>query len=266
MWNLTGFFDSGTGNYRLPLVSLGTYNFVVFWGDGSYDEITVYNQPEITHEYNTSGIYNIKIIGQISGWGSVNQFDSFKITSIDSLGDLDHINSGAFHLADNLVWNTDETIVIDSSDLQQTFNSNVGVQFNYDPFNQFDFSNVTNINRLVFSSNYNFNVSNWDVSMVENMQWCFGNCSFFNQDLSSWDFTSVNDMANFLSGATLSTVNYDLLLIRLDSFISDWITGGTIPFNFHGGNSQYTTGGAAETARNNLLSFGLTITDGGPAW
>ena len=99
--NLTGLFDSGTGNYRLPLVSLGTYNFVVFWGDGSYDEITVYNQPEITHEYNTSGIYNIKIIGQISGWGFVNQFDSFKITSIDSLGDLDHINSGAFHLADN---------------------------------------------------------------------------------------------------------------------------------------------------------------------
>ena len=113
------------------------------------------------------------------------------------------------------------------------------------------------------SSNYNFDVSNWDVSLVEDMQWCFANCSFFNQDLSSWDFTSVNNMTNFLLGATLSTANYDDLLIRLESFIGIWTINGTSPFNFHGGNSQYTLGGAAETARNNLLAFGLTITDGG---
>ena len=45
-----------------------------------------------------------------------------------------------------------------------------------------------------------FNISNWNVSKVENMNWMFGK-SAFNKDISNWNVSSVNNMNNmfFLS-------------------------------------------------------------------
>ena len=51
----------------LPLVSDGSYNFDVDWGDGNRDNITVYNQSEVTHQYSNTGIYEIRIKGDVSG-------------------------------------------------------------------------------------------------------------------------------------------------------------------------------------------------------
>ena len=46
----------------------------------------------------------------------------------------------------------------------------------------------------------------------------FNGDSSFNQDVSSWDFSSVFNIAGFLSNSTnFSTQNYDKLLISLDS-------------------------------------------------
>ena len=42
--------------------------------------------------------------------------------------------------------------------------------------------------------NINFNVSNWDVSNVENMNYMFFDCKNFDCDLSSWDVSNVEDM------------------------------------------------------------------------
>ena len=40
---------SNNDQITLPLVSGGTYNFLVQWGDGNSDTITVWNQAETTH-------------------------------------------------------------------------------------------------------------------------------------------------------------------------------------------------------------------------
>ena len=56
---------------KLPLISSGIYAFDVDWGDGSSNTITVWNQPEVTHTYASSGIYTITISGQIDGWAFV---------------------------------------------------------------------------------------------------------------------------------------------------------------------------------------------------
>ena len=41
------------------------------------------------------------------------------------------------------------------------------------------------------ANKFNQDISNWDVSNVENMAWMFGNCKSFNQDISNWDVSNV---------------------------------------------------------------------------
>jgi hypothetical protein len=80
------------------------------------------------------------------------------------------------------------------------------------------------------------------------------------QDLSSWDITNVTSMTNMFNGCTLSTTNYDAILIGWEA------QGPQSGVIFHAGNSTYTSGGAAEAARNSLINtYGWSITDGGPA-
>jgi hypothetical protein len=86
----------------------------------------------------------------------------------------------------------------------------------------------------------------------------FLNCIAFNQDISSSIIQSVVDANDFLTGATsFSTENYDKLLIS-------WANQPHQSNVVFGCSSKYTAGSAAETARNQLLSDGWTITDGGP--
>ena len=64
-------------------------------------------------------------------------------------------------------------------------------------------------------------------------------------------------MSGMFLNATLSTSNYDALLIGWSALtLQNGVT-------FHGGNSKFSTGAAA-TARQNLIdNFSWTITDGG---
>ena len=41
---------------------------------------------------------------------------------------------------------------------------------------------------------FNQDISNWDVSNVENMSNMFYECESFNQDISNWDVSNVTDM------------------------------------------------------------------------
>ena len=132
-----------------------------------------------------------------------------------------------------------------------------------------DTSGVTSL-RSAFGANPVFNpdVSGWDVSNVTNMENTFGSDPSFNQDLSAWDITSVSSFTNFMSGTTaLSTANYDALLVGWEATLQAAYPSGTgYPYtiNINFGSSQYTLGGAAETARTSLITtFGWTITDGG---
>jgi hypothetical protein len=61
-------------------------------------------------------------------------------------------------------------------------------------------------------------------------------------------------MYNMFRSATLSTANYDKLLLS-------WSQQNVKSLNFHGGNSQYSS--ASVDARQVLVNKGWTITDGG---
>jgi len=78
--------SSATSQVKLPLLSSGTYDFEVDWGDGNTDTITVWNQSEVTHTYSSTGDYTITILGQCHGWNFQNAGDRNKITTITQWG------------------------------------------------------------------------------------------------------------------------------------------------------------------------------------
>ena len=100
-------------------------------------------------------------------------------------------------------------------------------------------------------------ISGWDTSNVLYMDFMFYDAVSFDQNIGGWNISRVAQAARMFDGVTLSTANYDALLIgwnvqNLQSNVS-----------FSGGNSQYCAG---ESARANMITGdGWTIADGGLA-
>lgn len=130
--------------------------------------------------------------------------------------------------------------------------------FNHD-ISSWDVSSVFNMNAMFFrAATFDQNLSSWDVSSVIFMQAMFSEAGFFDQDISSWDISSVTVMVDMFRDVTLSTNNYDALLLG-------WSAQGLQNnVNFNGGNSTYSS--SSQSARDVLTeSFNWTVTDGGVA-
>jgi surface protein len=57
---------------------------------------------------------------------------------------------------------------------------------------------VTNMSQMFYTalpSTFNQDIGSWDVSSVTNMFQVFASASAFNQDIGSWDVSSVTDMS-----------------------------------------------------------------------
>ena len=111
------------------------------------------------------------------------------------------------------------------------------------------------MDNMFISSQFNQNISNWNVSSVTNMEDMFWG-SAFNQDISNWDVSSVTQMDNMLSGSNLSVENYD-------STLQAWATLPGLQNNVALGANNLNFCNS-ETARNTLINnFGWTINDAG---
>ena len=147
------------------------------------------------------------------------------------------------------------------TDMQQMFYG--ASSFNQDISN-WDVSKVTNMNEMFNgASSFNQDISNWDVSKVTNMNAMFNGASSFNQDISGWvaKFNINVLLINFMYGKTSSNYNfsyYDSFLIAMS--LRDW-SSRTASKNLHMGTVKYSSSGLS--ARNNLISQGWTIVDGG---
>ncbi len=153
--------------FMMPLVSSGSYNATVNWGDGSSDTITSYNQQEVTHTYSSAGQYEISIEGTLQGWQFNNAGDRLKMLDVKQWGVLDLSTSAAFYGCTNLDASaTDAPTVSTTSFLSM-------------------FQNCTNFNGVI---------GNWDISSVTSLQNCFRECSIFNQNINSWNLSSCTSL------------------------------------------------------------------------
>ncbi len=164
--------SSASNQIRLPLEPSGTYNFVVDWGDGSTDNITTYNQAEVTHTYSAEGIYTLVITGTIRGWRFNDRGDKLKIVEISQWGNLSLGNSGAYFMgAESLV-----PTATDAPDLSGTTNLS------------YTFYGSRKLEALG-------SMDTWNVSSDTDMSHMFADATSFNQDISTWDVSSVTDMS-----------------------------------------------------------------------
>jgi surface protein len=81
------------------------------------------------------------------------------------------------------------------------------------PIGSWDVSNVTDMSFMFNYSIFNQNIGNWDVSNVTDMSFMFQNTLGFDQNLSGWSISNVTDMNTMFGGSSLSTTNYNNLLI-----------------------------------------------------
>ena len=93
---------SATKTFVLPLANDGSIDFNVDWGDGNEDNITAYNDAEVTHVYSATGTYTIKIAGTIRGWYFNGGGDKAKILNISQWGDFNFTKKNAFKRCANL--------------------------------------------------------------------------------------------------------------------------------------------------------------------
>jgi len=130
--------------------------------------------------------------------------------------------------------------------------------FNQDIGN-WDVSNVTDMGFMFYmATSFNQDIGDWNVVNVTNMSYMFRYVSSFNQDIGDWNVSNVTHMRYMFDGVTLSTANYNSLLLG-------WaLRDVKYSVAFHGGNSKYSSGAAADaravlTGDPNYWS----ITDGG---
>jgi len=252
---------SATKTFVLPLISSGSIDFDVDWGDSSTDTITAYNQSEITHIYSDTGTYTISIANEVRGWKFQNAGDKLKILDILSWGAYNFTNDKSFQGCTNLTCSATNTPTISATNITYSFAN--CPSFN-GVVNSWDVSDVISIFGMFYAcTSFNQPINNWDTSNFTSLASIFYNCETFDQDISSWNVGKVANAFWFMQGpspVTLSTANYDALLIAWAA--QSVLSGLAIWF----GASEYTGGGTAAAARASLIADdSWTITDGGIA-
>jgi surface protein len=202
-WDTTNTTDSSSASnqIQLPLNVTGNYNFTVYWGDGTQDTITSWNQAETLHTYATAGINTIGIVGTISEWSFGNAIvtDSEKLLSISSWGSLQFGILIDFSFL-NCV-NLDLSGVTDVPDLSATLTldssfANCNSLTTINRSNEWDTSNVVNmVNTFVSCNLFNSDISSWNVSNVLNMSGMFASCNLFNSNISGWNVSQNTSLS-----------------------------------------------------------------------
>jgi len=195
---ITSAGSSTSSQVKLPLLSSGTYNFTVKWGDGNSDTITAYNAAAVTHTYGASGTYTIGITGTFTGFQFNNSGDRAKLISINQWGNLKLGNTTAhFYGAYNMTITANDHLNLSgTTDLSSSFRACYNLTA-IPGISGADTAAVTNMS-LTFSDAFAFNsdISTWKVSSVTTMLQTFLNAYAFNSSINAWDVSAVTSFSN----------------------------------------------------------------------
>lgn len=205
-WNSANISAGSTAieHIKLPLEATGTYDFVVDWGDGNRDTITVFDQAEVDHTYASDSTYTIKIFGTLNGFRFNQTGDRLKLIDVSVWGELLLGNAGDyFRDCNNLTVSATDTLNTTSiTDWSNAFDDCSSLT-TVPNMGTWDLSSALDLSAM-FAGCTSFNessIDDWDVSAVTNMGTMFSSCSTFNQDISSWDVGVVTTMINMFLNA-----------------------------------------------------------------
>lgn len=286
VWRTTAPDESIT----LPLISEGSYNFTIDWGDSSATETIT--SSSATHAYTSAGDYTVTIsggLGDLEGWRFDQAGDKDKIIEIKKWGILSFGSnaSHAFNGCSNLVVTaTDSPILTGTTDIRGFFgncsslvtvpslgNWDTSAVIHMDHFfvnaTNFDEPSIVNLDTssvqtttYMFQNSTAFNqpIGAWDTSKVNNLGAMLEGTSSFDQDLSNWNIDAAATSTNpwifndMLKNSGLSVTNYDAFLT---AFAAKPALATTCHFPVHG--LQYSA--AAVASRNTMISKGWSITN-----
>jgi hypothetical protein len=217
LWNTnnTSTGSSAANQITLPLTNVGSYDFIVDWGDGNTDTITAFNQAEVTHTYAAAGSYTVRMAGTINGWQFNNTGDRLKLTRISNWGNLDftNTNTGAFYGCSNLTITATNAPVMNAASAQNFFRACTSLTS--EDFSDFNVSQISNFQGFFQGcTSFNGDISTWNVSSGSNFRQMFDACSSFNSDITNWVMANANSFVQMFRGCTV--FNQDL---------SGWIFG-----------------------------------------
>ena len=229
--------STNADQYRLPLISTGTYNFTVNWGDGNSNTITTWNQANATHTYATSGLYSISITGTIDhvSWASQNGTSFSEANDGEKLKDITDWGPAVLYLSDMVFYNCENMNITTTA--SPTFGSKVMRESQFNNCESFTgdisgwgtvaspitgsieqiLSQSTNGNpnlnfvfqrtsgtvyrSFFFCISYNKPLNNWDISGQTSFVQTFYACTTFNQDISGWDVSTGSSFTNMFGAA-----------------------------------------------------------------
>jgi len=250
-WKTDNAGTSASNQIELPLLSGGTYNFWIDWGDGITTNVTSYSQR--THTYASAGTYTVRATGAVGIWQFANGGDKLKILTISSWGKL-KLGLYSFYGCSNLTLSG----INDIPDLSTV----TSLSFLFTGC-----SKITTIGRL----------NEWNTINITNFNNCFGQCTLFNQDLGNWkvdNATVLQDMFSyapaFNNGGTSSMSSWNVsnvttflnMFFGATSFNNGYLSGvaNQLPWNTSACTSMANMFYGA-TAFNSNLGTGTTPWD-----
>ena len=213
----TGFITTWRTSVQEPDITIYTdpaftYNFTVDWGDGT----TSSNQTgTVSHNYSDHTVlHTVKITGTFPHFladnSNVDPSNARQIQSIQQWGNIQWESMfRSFNNASNMAYSaTDAPDLSNVTTMQKMFTNAFGLNGSTDLSN-WDVSNVQDFTDMfVNARNFNGDITTWDVSSATNLSGVFLYCSAFNQDIGGWDVANATTMNRMFASAT--SFNQDL--------------------------------------------------------